>query len=367
MTIRAVLPAKAASALRASCAAFAALLLCALAPAAVAIPRTFVASFGSDANPCSLAQPCRGFTVALAATDPSGEIVVLDSAGYGTVTIGKSVSIIVPAGIYAGVSVNSGDGITVNGAGINVVLRGLSINGQGGTHGIRFVQGSRLNVVGCQIVGMDGNGLRVEAAGTVLVSRTAIRRSGQAGVFVGAAANVTVAQSRVQSSSGDGIAMSSGAAGNVARTLVSDNGLFGITAVQTTAGTTRIAVDDAVVTDNDAGTGVYAEAAGASANARIDLTNSLVTRNFNGLFAFSSSGGNAAMSATSNDIVENLKVGITTATNAGTTTVRTSQNAVFHNPIAGLLQSSGSLFTTKNYVRDNDGGDNFGAQPDSLL
>lgn len=367
MTIRAVPRGRVASALRIPCAAFVALLLCALAPAAEAIPRTFVASFGSDANPCTLTLPCRGFTVALAATDANGEIVVLDSAGYGTVTIGKSVSIIAPAGIYAGISVTSGVGITVNGASINVVLRGLSINGQGGTHGIHYVQGSRLNVVGCQIVGMDGNGLRVEGAGTVLVTKTAIRRSGQAGIFVNAAANVTVGQSRVQSSSGDGIAMSGGAAGSVVRTLVTDSGLFGITASQSAAGTMRIAVDASVVTDNDTGTGVYAEAIGASAVARIDLTNSLVTRNFNGLFAFSAGGGSAAMSATANDIVENQQVGITTATNAGTTTVRTSRNAVFHNQVAGLLQSSGSLFTTENYVRDNDGGDNFGAQPDSLL
>jgi len=38
------------------------------------------------------------------------------------------------------------------------------------------------------------------------------------------------------------------------------------------------------------------------------------------------------------------------------------------NPIAGLLQSSGTLHTTgKNYVRDNDRGDNFGVTADSLL
>lgn len=163
----------------------AAVLALALPSQAAAIGRTFVASFGSDSNRCSLALPCRGFTVALAATDSGGEIVVLDSAGYGAVTIGKSVSISVPTGIYAGVSVLSGDGITVNAIGISVALSNLTINGQGGRDGIRFVQGARLNVVGCQIIGMDRNGVRVEGAGTVVIARSAIRGSAQEGVFVG--------------------------------------------------------------------------------------------------------------------------------------------------------------------------------------
>lgn len=353
--------------------AFAALALAAVAPDATAIPRTFVASFGSDTNPCSLSAPCRGFTVALAATDVGGEIVVLDSAGYGAVAIGKSVSILVPAGIYAGVSVLSGDGITINGASIKVVLKGLTVNGQpGSVHGIRFVQGARLTVGGCQIAGMGGNGIRVEGAGTVLVTRTSIRGSAQEGIFVNAAANVSVVRSRIQSSGGDGVVMGGGAAGTVTRTLVSDSGLYGIVASQSASGTTRIAIDGTVITDNDVGPGIYAEGIGAGAIAQIDLTNSLVTRNFNGVYVFSQSTGTAAVSVTSSAIVENLQVGITTATNTlnlGTTTLRASRNGVFRNPVAGLLQSSGSsLFTSgRNYVRDNAGGDNFGATADSLL
>jgi hypothetical protein len=345
-----------------------ALALAAIATDVSALPRTFVASFGLDSNGCSLSSPCRGFTKALAVTDPGGEIVVLDSAGYGAVTIGKSVSIIVPTGIYAGISVLSGDGITVVGIGINVVLKGLTINGQGGVHGIRFVQGARLNVTECQISGMGGDGVRVEGVGTVVIARTSIVGSAQEGIFVASAANVSVVRSRVQSNGSNGIEMGGGADGSVARTLISDNGLFGIEASQTTAGTTRIAVDDATVTDNDTGTGVYAEGIGASAAAQIDMTNSLVTRNFNGVFAFSQAGGTAGISLVDNDIVESLQSGVTTATSGGTTTVRTSGNGVFRNAVAGLLQSSGSLFTSgKNYVRDNAGGDNFGAQSDSLM
>src|SRR5262249_54412423 len=69
--------------------------------------RTFVSGQGSDSNPCSLAAPCRSFAGALAQTNAGGEITVLDSAGYGTVTINKSVTITNPGGVEAGVTTTS--------------------------------------------------------------------------------------------------------------------------------------------------------------------------------------------------------------------------------------------------------------------
>ncbi len=91
-----------------------------------AAQRTFVSGAGSDTNACTLVAPCRGFAVALTHTDPNGEIIVLDSAGYGPVTIDKSVSIVAPPGVYAGISVFSGDGIVISGSGIDVALRGCN-------------------------------------------------------------------------------------------------------------------------------------------------------------------------------------------------------------------------------------------------
>jgi hypothetical protein len=94
------------------------------------VQRTFVASTGVDDQRCSITAPCRGFAAAVAKTSANGEVIVLDSAGYGPVDISKSISLIAPAGVYAGVTVLTGDGIVINGIGIIVVLRGLSINGQ---------------------------------------------------------------------------------------------------------------------------------------------------------------------------------------------------------------------------------------------
>jgi hypothetical protein len=112
------------------------LMMLAFASASPAAQRTFVASTGLDANPCSISAPCRSFCAAVAHTDINGEIIVLDSAGYGAVTITKSVSIIAPPGVYAGISVFSGNGVTIDSPSAKVVLRGLSINGQGGNVGI---------------------------------------------------------------------------------------------------------------------------------------------------------------------------------------------------------------------------------------
>src|SRR6185369_15949081 len=52
--------------------------------------RTFVASYGVSANTgfnCSIAKPCRAFNEAITVTNLGGEVIVLDSAGYGPVTI----------------------------------------------------------------------------------------------------------------------------------------------------------------------------------------------------------------------------------------------------------------------------------------
>ena len=75
--------------------------------------RTFVSGAGNDANACSIVAPCRSLGAALAQTNSAGEIVVLDSAGYGPVTIGKSVSITAPQGVYAGITTAT-DGVTIN-------------------------------------------------------------------------------------------------------------------------------------------------------------------------------------------------------------------------------------------------------------
>jgi hypothetical protein len=159
---------------------FAALGLAA-ASAADAAQRTFVATTGNDAWPCSLTQPCRTFAAALVNTNFGGDIVTLDSGGYGPVVIDKPLAIVVPPGVYAGVSVNGAqvDGIVVNVAGGGTVaLRGLTISGQGGTNGVRFQQGGRLVLEDLQISGFfnGGNGAAIRNESTTPYSSMTLRR-----------------------------------------------------------------------------------------------------------------------------------------------------------------------------------------------
>src|SRR5215831_13328873 len=106
---------------------------------AYAANRTFVSGTGDDTNPCSLGAPCRSFAGAIVQTSAGGEIAVLDTAGYGAVTITKAVSIVNEEGVEAGITVTSGDGITINAGASDVInLRGLTLVGAGGGSGITF-------------------------------------------------------------------------------------------------------------------------------------------------------------------------------------------------------------------------------------
>src|SRR5215469_10095547 len=143
--------------------------------------RTFVSGSGSDANPCSLSAPCRSFAGALAQTSPGGEIAVLDTAGYGAVTIGQAVSIVNEEGVEAGITVTSGDGITINaGAGDVVNLRGLTLVGAGGANAITFNTGRALNIQDCVIRGFGNIGLNLAptVSSDINVSNTIVSGNG---------------------------------------------------------------------------------------------------------------------------------------------------------------------------------------------
>src|SRR6187399_2663715 len=102
--------------------------------AAAAIQRTFVSTEGNDANPCTRAQPCRNFAAAIANTLAGGEVVALDSGGYGTFSVNKEITVAGAPGAHVAITAFSGNAVTVN-AGVDdtVVLRNLYLTGLGGT------------------------------------------------------------------------------------------------------------------------------------------------------------------------------------------------------------------------------------------
>src|SRR5437588_11101030 len=65
----------------------------ALTPAQVQNLQSWVSGAGDDNNPCSRTAPCQSFAGALNKTTTGGQITCLDSAGFGAVTITRSITI----------------------------------------------------------------------------------------------------------------------------------------------------------------------------------------------------------------------------------------------------------------------------------
>jgi hypothetical protein len=161
------------------------------------VQRTFVSGLGSDANLCTRTAPCRTFGQAISQTNAGGEVIVLDSAGYGPVTITKAVSLIAPPGVYAGISVFSGDGIGIQaGSSDTVILRGLTVNNQGSTgNGIDFTAGGTLHIESCVVSGFtDPNGSAVLFGGSgILEVEDSIVSGSSGGIIVKPASGTALA------------------------------------------------------------------------------------------------------------------------------------------------------------------------------
>jgi len=184
--------------MRAYATALAGLLVCGVASAQV--QRTFVASYGSDANTatnCGFANPCRGFAAAQAVTQEGGEIIALDAAGYGPIAITKSITLTANPGFYAGISASSGAAVTIDENTAKVVLRGLNINGVGGSMGILMTDGIRLTVENSVISGFSGAGIKLSSdSSKVKIVNTTVRGNGAQGIYV-TAGDVDISTSKI--------------------------------------------------------------------------------------------------------------------------------------------------------------------------
>jgi len=273
-----------------------------------AAQRSFVATSGSDANTasnCSNAAPCRGFAAALSVTDPGGEIIVLNSGGYGPVSIAQSVSIIAPEGVYAGVSVFSGNGVSILGANVRVTLRGLNINGLGGISGVSMVAGSSLAVERCTISNMVGHGLSVNTPASVSVRGSRFIANGQRGAYFASGASASVIGSDLQANQGGGLEAASIGASTLTRVVVSDttargNGGTNMDAYAQLSGTARLEVTNSVLSESSAGISAYSN----GGTVRVSVANSLISGNT--AQGLATSGVGANLVASGNLITRNL-------------------------------------------------------------
>ena len=276
--------------------------------------RTFVASTGNDANNCSRATPCRNFQRGHDAVAAGGEVIALDSAGYGTVTINKSVTIS-GEGVRAAITTVGGTGVNITAAGATVVIRELTITGTNsanGNIGVRINNAAIVYIERCVITGFDGSGISLETNNRLFVTDTVSRSNGDNGLLVnapsGGTAIVNVDSSRFEQNGNAGIAFDEQSIeASITNSLMSGNGSHGLV-IRGTTGNMRANVAHSTAANNgDSGFLV-----GGSGALELNIESSIARGNIsNGMIVFG-----ADTIRVSNSTVTNNAVGFNNA--AGT-------------------------------------------------
>lgn len=261
--------------------------------------RTWVSGVGDDVNPCSRTAPCKTFAGAISKTATDGEINCLDPAGYGAVTITKSITIdcedtqgSILASLVNGVIVNAT-------ATSRVRLRGISINGAGnGINCVRILQAKSVFLDEIVCAGFATHGVSIENSSNAI----------QVGIWNSSFRNIT---------------------GNGLNTFI------------TGTGSVAVAIDSSLFSYTGIGVNI-------GSAATVSVNDSTVSHNATGLRA---DGATSVMSAKDNQITNNTSTGIFVANGA---TVRFGGNLVTGNQV-GL--SGSNIFTWGgNFVDGNPGG-----------
>ena len=237
-------------------------------PAQAQRARVFVSVNGNDANPCTALSPCRTFQAAHDTVADGGEIDVLDTGGYGTLAIQKSISIVNPTGVAASIAAPSGlAAIAIITTNVTVSLRGLTLDGAGtAADGIFFSEGGRVEIVDCVIRNFTHDGIYLTPrAGfigtkTFIISNTIVSDNGSSGIEVNPGASFSVR-------------------GALDHVTAANNGQSGILidATNATGGFVDIAIADSIAESNG-NAGITVTAIG---DAKVEIKNSTMSNNVN--------------------------------------------------------------------------------------
>jgi Right handed beta helix region len=94
---------------------FAMLTLTLIGSASAQVTNTYVAVSGSDANPCTISQPCATVTRGVSAVDAGGKVLIIENGDYQQFSIFKSVTVAAANGIHASINATVGFAIFNNG------------------------------------------------------------------------------------------------------------------------------------------------------------------------------------------------------------------------------------------------------------
>lgn len=114
-----------------------------------------------------------------------------------------------------------GSGVDVSAAGAVVALRGLTVLGAGGEHGIQVRDGAAITIEGCQISGFSGgSGVRVDAPVSANIAGSSIDRNGT-GVWVGGGADLAISHTRLTGNQAYGVRVLGDAGGRLTNAVLS--------------------------------------------------------------------------------------------------------------------------------------------------
>ena len=287
---------------------FAAIFVFVSTPVLAQATRTWVSGVGDDANPCSRTAPCKTFAGAISKTATNGEISVLDPGGFGAVNITKSITID-GDGTLASILASNTNGIIINGAGIVVTLRNLSINGASTT---------------------TGNGIRILNAAAVILDNVVIQNFGGAtpsngrGITIETSSNVRV---------------------SVLNSRLSNLNFIGIHS-NPTAGTVTLDIANTEITRGGGNAIVLRQ------NTNATISNSTVANNASAALAAELSTVNVMIS---NSTLAHNVFGVFNG-NGGNPTVRLFASTITGNTTDGIRINTGSVFSHgNNAIRGNAG------------
>jgi nitrous oxidase accessory protein NosD len=206
------------------------------APAYAQRDRVFVASYGSDSNPCTFGSPCKTFQQAINVVAQGGEVTAIDSAGFGTITLSHSVTITSPNGIEAGIAAPGpgGNAISITaGPNDNIVLNGLTLDGADvpATNGIIFYSGGTLTIRNSVIRNFKNSGIDYGPNTTshLFMSDTLVSQNAQYGIYITNSSAGTVDavldNVTIENNAPYGLFLQGGSTAMLRNCTVADNGL----------------------------------------------------------------------------------------------------------------------------------------------